>query len=1013
MDAYPHSYFDAPGSGVPGRDRPGTQYPNTGWSVAPDSVSQQSAAGRPGLLLVLGAPNSGKLGRVVAWWRKWAAARPFIVAPRAAVAEAITLDMVQREVVLLGAAQPTTFDGLVRELLGYRPPYVGTFHQDLILAELLRGLQSSALGSCAWSPGLLTTVGGLLRRFGESGRTPEEMAEILEEWARREPEQAGLAADVQRLVTGYAAACATRGLVDRNAAVLEACAHVDAWGSPVAFYGFTSFTAAQRRLIETLAGRVPVLITFDHERGRLANLTGRAEVDRWERLADHVKEMPPQTQAYSSPAVAYLERHFMDDVPPAAPVASNDEMEGVRFLLASGERSEAELTAQHVMRLIQRGFRPGDIAVVVRRTAVRGRLLSQVFDSCAIPYRLDVSLQLAETGLGHAFLQALGGIERGDADALLAYLHSPYSGLTGEQTAEIELRYRRGGVRDSTALAALVDQVHPGLLESVRAGVGGGPDGTCDVAALRRLALGMLKAGLHGARLVDEDAETDVRAYRALTAALAVLQQGPVEETAMRSVPTETLLECLRRLPVPRNAGRHDDAVAILSPARARARRFAVVFILGLVEGEFPGPEDVPSLLTETQKRGIEAVAGEDLLSEEVDDEAALFLSACSRPWQLLYLSARDADDGGGEVTPSHFWIRARDLLGDGAGVCERRTLADVVFADHSAPALRHYRRAGAVATRGRWRRTPAALHDPAVLEELATLDGFSPSALERYLVCPFAWFLERIVGVEERTRELDGRVVGTLFHTAVSRVYRALEGEGGVPLRPEGISRAVQLAATVIDELLAADDCPGTAAEKRIASWRIKKLSDALFAMEGAAGSRLRPAGVEVEVGGRDGVDIGGLRVRGRIDRIDTDPEGDGLFVIDYKTGRAPSADHIGTAEALQLPLYLLALQAERPGVDLLGGAYLSPAERKRSGFLPAGKAGLLGEDDGGYHGGYRRLSPAEFDDLCRSARDAALQAASGIRAGAIAPLPDRSCPSWCAWTTICRAARGRGGHR
>ncbi len=65
-----------------------------------------------------------------------------------------------------------------------------------------------------------------------------------------------------------------------------------------------------------------------------------------------------------------------------------------------------------------------------------------------------------------------------------------------------------------------------------------------------------------------------------------------------------------------------------------------------------------------------------------------------------------------------------------------------------------------------------------------------------------------------------------------------------------------------------------------------------------------------EVKVGATEGVDVGGLRVRGRIDRIDGTPDGQGRFVLDYKSGGIPSPSAIGTAEGLQLPLYLLALR-------------------------------------------------------------------------------------------------------
>jgi hypothetical protein len=55
-------------------------------------------------------------------------------------------------------------------------------------------------------------------------------------------------------------------------------------------------------------------------------------------------------------------------------------------------------------------------------------------------------------------------------------------------------------------------------------------------------------------------------------------------------------------------------------------------------------------------------------------------LSAVARAWQVLYLSARDADEGGAEVQTSHFWRHAKDLFGTSVPEEGRRALADLVY---------------------------------------------------------------------------------------------------------------------------------------------------------------------------------------------------------------------------------------------------------------------------------------------------------------------------------------------
>lgn len=149
--------------------------------------------------------------------------------------------------------------------------------------------------------------------------------------------------------------------------------------------------------------------------------------------------------------------------------------------------------------------------------------------------------------------------------------------------------------------------------------------------------------------------------------------------------------------------------------------------------------------------------------------------------------------------------------------------------------------------------------------------------------------------------------------------------------------------------------------------------------------------------------MDVGGLRVRGRIDRIDTTPDGKALFIFDYKTGSIPSLKALGSKDGLQLPLYLLALAAESPGGVVVGGAYLSLAEKGRSGVVHAGWEWALGSGTQGIG----TLSEAEAEELWLRTRETAAAAAEGIRAGLIAPRDDRTCPPWCALGPACRARR------
>ncbi len=794
----------------------------------------------PGLILVLGPPNSGKMGHALDWWRERLPLRPIVVGPTGPDARELTSEMVRRTSALVGQSPALTFDGLVGAVTGRPSRQPGEFEHRLMVGRLLRETPLHSLSGTAFLPGAGAAVARLLHQLGESGKDPNELYQILSVWARDDPSAAGLATDIRHLHKAYLDACATWGLTDGPTAAREAVVRAAGWTRPVVLYGFTSFTAVQRILIEGLSRAAPVLVTLSHDPTRPANLSTSAEVDGWRKKAVRVVELLPEVRAYSSPSIAYLERHFMSDRPLPEPPRPTEGPEGVRFLLASGQRNEVELVAQQISGLLRGGFRPGDIAVVVRRLRGWSSLLRQVFDSCGIPYHIDDVLTLGETGLGHALLRGARGVLRDDAEALLVYLRSPYSGLTPEMVADLELRYRRGGRQGVAVLTDIGEDLCPGSLAPLWGAIGDHPDGAgIDPAGLENLCRRMLGASAQLGIVDDRDFEEDARAFRALGAAASVMRAPAATGFKCDRLEAEAVLQALAGISIPGSRIGAADAVQILDVRRARARRFPVVVVLGLVEGEFPGHSDPPALLTRDQRIRLDSLAGGSLFVPETNQEAGLFLSALSRAWQLLLLSARDADDGGGEVLPSRFWSLSRELLGTDQGDCETRTLAEVVFRMEAAPSLRDYLRACAAqgcsphpdvpGGAGRrhapaWRRAPARLTDRAILEELADTQSFSPSSLEAYLNCPFAWFVDRVIGVEELEPELDARATGQLFHSVLSIIYRELASRDALPVRPESLAEARLLAFAVIERLVGEDGCPGVSAEKRLAAWRLRR---------------------------------------------------------------------------------------------------------------------------------------------------------------------------------------------
>jgi len=90
----------------------------------------------------------------------------------------------------------------------------------------------------------------------------------------------------------------------------------------------------------------------------------------------------------------------------------------------------------------------------------------------------------------------------------------------------------------------------------------------------------------------------------------------------------------------------------------------------------------------------------------------------------------------------------------------------------------------------------------------------------------------------------------------------------------------------------------------------------------------------IAAEISGK--VEVGAVRLEGKVDRIDADAAG-GLAIVDYKTGKPPGKAQVSAGYALQLGL--LGLIVERGGFDGVAGV---PAEFEYWSLARDAKGGL-----------------------------------------------------------------------
>ncbi len=147
-------------------------------------------------------------------------------------------------------------------------------------------------------------------------------------------------------------------------------------------------------------------------------------------------------------------------------------------------------------------------------------------------------------------------------------------------------------------------------------------------------------------------------------------------------------------------------------------------------------------------------------------------------------------------------------------------------------------------------------------------------------------------------------------------------------------------------------------------------------------------------------------VRISGRIDRVDLSR--DGYFaIIDYKTGSSyPNATGIREGTALQLPLYLLALEKMHEVDDLpltgIAGSYCEISRKVRQSWP------LLSPDHKSLVGAGTSRATTGFRDVLMNSLDAARTCISQIRSGRF-PLPDTCQVPYCEYIGICRFNRFR----
>ncbi len=820
----------------------------------------------------------------------------------------------------------------------------------------------------------------------------------------------------------------------------------------------------------------------------------------------------PQSAAQS--AREYVAQHLFDMDAEPAPLGFLEDPD-VSLTLCANPFSEAQAAVAEIHRLVQAGCRYRDITVILRDATTCVGILDAALEREGIPFFLSEKTDITVRPLIKLILLALRlQLHAMRDEDVVAYLKTGLCGIEPDDvnlfeeytgvwhprgSAAYEAPFTRnpdGYTTERTARAAAIleganrvrEHVIPPLL-SFHDRLKEAKNGTDMCRALYDfLCVLDIPAQLNAQ--ADKYLEADARREAEELSRLWAVTVGAIDDVARVlgecELSVADFLEALKMVFARTDIGTIPtavDEVTIGSAVTLRADHPRFVIVLGLNEGVFPANVGEEGLLSEEEKKQLKPF-GLNLPSERderASNELFFLYRAFQAPKEGLYLFCTKTTADGRTATPSIAVERVCRLMNldikklttfeskpaieqiyTPAAALERlcdltekeREAVGAYLATQGVAAARHLK--------DKVTQANAALSQEAA-KKLFENRHLSPSQLESYAGCPFAYYCERILHLrEDKNATLALSDTGTFLHYVLEQ---AMEAEKAKPTPFTAINDAEidalvkRITDAYLADLVAASGAltPRAKALTERLSTLARVVVSALY--EEFADSDFRPAFTELNLkktgSSCDLVLDDGRKIAltGTADRVDVWKSPDGksyLRVLDYKTGtREFSVEDIKHGSSLQMPLYLRALTARAypilnhemglaPDSVLIpaGVTYFSTAVRSentpsrkdeqaamqdaanrlvRSGVLLdkpellAAASHSANEDIVGTKKGKKHLDKAGFDTLFKDLSETVARLDDEMKRGnaAACPNPEKKISpcEYCKFNAVCRA--------
>ena len=994
------------------------------------------------------------------------AADAFFVVPSMEHTERVVSLLVQRGVKGFFHKRVTTLSKLVSDLFRITDvPVVSSLTRAMIVKDLLKTHAWEYFSEVQDQPGFLGVVLHFLTELKEAYFLPEVFRVRMNALKGFEPVYAAKYEALAALYEQYTAELQKRGLRDNQDALrifrerMKKKGNVRPRFKALWIDGFFDFSNLQREYLRELSGITDEMtVTLPQEDGagwadafEMVNGTRQALVER----GFTIEKMKPGSYRTRKPSLVSLQKDLFSGGKSAC------SSEGITLLDAVGTDGEIELIAREIHRLYAAGnYRYSDFAVLFRQIKNYAPVIAAIFERYGIPAEIHERDRLKFSPWIATVTSLLSLFRNGwQKEDLFGFLKSGYVRSCGKEQpkreawiAEFEQRAFQEGVtesregwtaawkgREKNDLTAFNKEKATvlGVLTALEDAFLAARTGEGHARILRRAVyqtFQILEISDAYTPFVRRDAACVKRFEALLEEMYGFFVKHRVSTVTFESFADHFL--GLVELDLYSTHERDKNRVQIYDVSLARQKEYKVVFVAGLLEKVFPMQVRENPLLSDWERKltngETEHPLAEQLPRQSI--EKLFFYFAITRASEFLYLSYPHLDFEGKESLPSFYLEEVKALFGDKIAVI-RQNLARPYPALEEAitpreieaavlGVLRNVSKKEALADDLLTATLEAVLAQPQsrsrIFGALKIIEGklsderirkgkyleiseTSPTRLEQYAKCPYRYFANRILRLQDPTEDIAVMQKGNILHYVLQQYYDPRREKVPSGTLEKFIQCELESGFKKYP-MVWSDPYRETLDRKELFEMLFYFLQEEVERLRNAS---FKPAYVEYSFGPGPECDAppleipgegGNLRLQGRVDRIDADRERTCAVVVDYKRSARFKASNLALGTALQLPLYLLAVHKYLK-LAPLGGEIYSIRDRKRSGFYCAERTAPYGKE----FSSRVPVPEAEFQKVLDRALQFARKFVKAIEALEI-PVRPRDCESFCPYRAVCR---------